>query len=132
MKPVSIETIYTKLRAIGVREIVLMDAAYVAPTPEWLREFGGYLSGKKLEFIPETFDCEQFARWAAHEADLALVKAGLRDAGHTFGEATCLQDRSAHSLNLCLCSDETLYAFEPQTGVVTPADGFALWTRVRM
>jgi hypothetical protein len=61
-----------------------------------------------------------------------LVKAGLRDAGHTFGEASCLQDRSAHVLNLCLCSDETLYAFEPQTGVVTPADGFAVWTRVRM
>jgi hypothetical protein len=97
-----------------------------------LREFGGYIAGKKLGFIPETFDCEQFARWAAHEADLALVKAGLRDAGHTFGEASCLQERSAHSLNLCLCSDEILYAFEPQTGVVTPADGFAVWTRVRM
>jgi hypothetical protein len=132
MKAVSIELIYTKLRAIGMRDIVLMDAAYVAPTPEWLREFGGYIAGKKLGFIPETFDCEQYARWAAHEADLALVKAGLRDVGHTFGEASCLQDRSAHVLNLCLCSDGTLYAFEPQTGVVTPADGFALWTLVRM
>ena len=132
MKAVSIELIYTRLRAIGVRDIVLMDSAYVAPSREWLVEFGSYLAGKKLEFIPETFDCEQFARWAAHEADLALVKAGLRDAGHTFGEASCLQERSAHSLNLCLCSDETLYAFEPQTGLVTPADGFAVWTRVRM
>lgn len=132
MKPVSIETIYTKLRALGVRDIVLMDAAYVAPSLEWLREFGSYIASKRLVYVPESFDCEQFARWAAHEADLALVKAGVRDAGHTFGEASCLQDRSAHSLNLCLCSDETLYAFEPQTGVVTPADGFALWTRVRM
>ena len=132
MKPVSIDLIYTKLRAIGVRDIVLMDAAYVAPTREWLGEFGKYISGKKLKFIPETFDCEQYARWSAHEADLALVKAGVRDAGHTFGEASCMQDRSAHALNLCLCSDEILYAFEPQTGVVAPADGFALWTRVRM
>jgi hypothetical protein len=132
MKPVSIETIYLKLRALGVRDIELMDAAYVAPTLEWLREFGGYLAGKKLEYVPETFDCEQFARWAAHEADLALVKAGLRDAGHTFGEASCMVDRSAHTLNLCLCSDENLYALEPQTGVVTPAGDIAVWTRVRM
>ena len=132
MKPIDIATIYARLREAGFRDIVLTDESYVAPGRDWLEDFGRHLAKRRFAYIPNTFDCEQFARWAAHEADLALVKAGVRGSGHTFGEAHCMQDRQAHVMNICLCSDEILYALEPQTGVVTPALGHAVWTRARV
>lgn len=132
MKATTVHRIYELLRAVGVREIVLMDENYVLPSREWLGEFGAYIRGKAPAYVPQTFDCEQFARWAAHEADLSLVGAGATGTGHTFGEATTLKGRELHALNLCICSDEKVYAFEPQTGAVTPADPAGIWPRVRM
>jgi len=132
MKATTVHRIYELLRAVGVREIVLMDESYVLPSREWLIEFADYIRAKAPAYVPQSFDFEQFARWAAHEADLALVKAGVINAGHTFGEATTLNGRELHALNLCICSDEKVYALEPQTGAVNPVAPGGLWPRVRM
>lgn len=138
MKPVAVATLHQKLKSAGFHEIRLSDENYVAPSREWLGEFAAYLKRNTPSYFPQKFDCENFTRWAACEADKALYASESSDAGHTFGEAACvIRDDGgrfvAHALNVVLCEDEQLYVLEPQNGgVFLLADFDAVWTSVRL
>lgn len=138
MKSVSVYLLHSKLKGVGFREIRLTDESYVAPSLEWVKEFAAYLRQNQPNYFAQKFDCENFARWAACEADKSLYNnPDIKDAGHTFGEASCVIETNGrfggHAMNIVLCDDENLYAFEPNGGVVTPVDEFAgVWTTVRV
>lgn len=137
MKQIQIDLLHAGLKQAGFREIRFSDNSYVAPSLDWLKEFGRYLRSNKLDYFTDKYDCENFARWAACEADKALYQTDVSDSGHTFGEATCVMTQGgqhlSHALNVCVCDDEKLYVLEPQTGEVSSADGFpAVWCSVRM
>lgn len=138
MKRFSVYDIHPKLKALGFHEIRFADSEYVAPSRAWLGEFAGHVRSIAPTYKPEKFDCENFARLAASQADLALYASLEEGAGHTFGEATCtLKDESgkfqAHALNVVVCDDGEVYAFEPQNGsIVRAADFNGVWGSVRL
>lgn len=137
MIPVAVSTLHAELKRAGFREIRFSDDSYVAPSREWLGEFADYLKRNTPAYFAEKFDCENFARWAACEADKALYKSDATGAGHTFAEATCVirvdGAFQAHALNVVFCDDGRLYVLEPQNGrVFLLADFDAVWTSVRL
>lgn len=137
MIPVSVSTLHAELKRVGFREIRFSDESYVSPSREWLGDFAKHLKRNAPDYFAEKFDCENFARWAACEADKALYKSDSTGAGHTLAEATCVirvdGALQAHALNVVFCDDGRLYVLEPQNGsVFLLADFDAVWTSVRL
>jgi hypothetical protein len=138
MKPVSIYDSHPKLKALGFNEIRFADSNYVAPSRAWLTEFAAHMRVVAPSYKPEKFDCENFARLAASQADLALYASLEEGAGHTFGEATCTRQNDqgkyeTHALNLVICDDGEAYAFEPQNGAIVRASDYrCAWGTVRL
>ena len=113
-----------------LERIQFLGSDYFCPSPEWLFEFGPYIKSARFDYMPGVWVCEQFARLAAVEADIAWLEAVEKDPSlprihHAFGEATgrdypapgaegLAAIGTAHALNLCRCSDGQLYVFDPQ------------------
>lgn len=137
MRPVSIYEFHPKLKALGFHEVRFADSNYVAPGKDWLRDFAAFLFRKCPKYYRETYDCENIARWAMVEADMALVDSGTREAGHTFGEATgaiLIDGKPAmHTMNFCYCEDETIYIIDAQVGLLVPASEYqCVWSSCRL
>lgn len=103
------------LMGLGVKleNINFSADEYWCPSKEWLIDFGKWISWDRPDFTENVFVCFQFARMAAAEADRAALRAGLKN-HHSFGEALVVWKNTSHEINLCLCDDGVLYAFDPQ------------------
>jgi hypothetical protein len=132
MKTVDLYEVHRRLKDLGFHSIELNAERYALPSPEWIAKQSAYIARKAPGYVPETFDCFAFTRWSASRADFALAASKARGVGHTFAEAGCVLDRTAHAMNLVLCSDDKAYAFEPQNGVYRPVDSGDVWTKCRL
>lgn len=96
---------------------------YYCPGLDWVLEFGKQIADNRVDYKSDVYVCEQFARYAASEADTAAYFAGVRQ-HHTFGEArgTSVEQGGqglgaigkSHALNMVRCSDGKWYIFDPQ------------------
>jgi hypothetical protein len=89
-------------RGVDISRIHFTDEIYPCPRLDWVVEFGKQIAFDRPPYTPGVFVCENFSRLAAHEADLAALKAGLKN-HPAFGEF-----------------DGLLYPENPTGGLVIP------------
>lgn len=124
---VSSTTLLKELLAFGLQldKIELFGGGmdYYCPGLDWVLEFGKEIANNRADYKADVYVCEQFARYAASEADTAAYFSGVK-LHHSFGEArgTALSGEgqgmasvgNAHALNLVRCSNAKWYIFDPQ------------------
>ena len=98
---------------IALDHINFSSDQYWCPSLDWLKDFGQWIKWQRPAYTEGVFVCFQFARMAAAEADRSALRAGLTN-HHSFGEALGVWNTTSHEINLCLCDDGELYAFDPQ------------------
>lgn len=127
-------TFRKRLKDCGFETVVsFSDRRYSQPSKAWVEKFGDWVSKHQpSKFAPDSFDCDDFARWARFRASMTLIKNPAlvaKESTHTFIEAWVyikagrkLNDVAGgqtHATNLVLASDDKFYWFEPQNGRIT-------------
>lgn len=121
---------YYELRGVllnsGVNPMrsMIMDAEYVTPVRGWLEHAFSYSFERNLsalgllEWAPEVWDCDKFARlaWVFASVDLAKT-AGRPNAGLAFGVFcyTIFNNGGGHAINFAITEEKELVFYEPQT-----------------
>jgi hypothetical protein len=98
---------------VKIENINFSSDEYWCPSKDWLIDFGKWVKWDRPDYTEGVFVCFQFARMAAAEADRSALRAKLQN-HHSFGEALVNDNNTSHEINLCLCDDKVLYAFDPQ------------------
>ena len=108
------------------------DAQLFCPSVEWLKPFGEFLLEKHRQGKREKYDCDDFTLDAVVEATNAFNQnQQINDSGHSFGYVELwigldglngVPGPGFHATNIVLCSNRTIYLFEPQTGLFCPFD----------
>ena len=108
--------------------IFVLDTRLAIPPLAWLTKTFAPICVREFQKVPavaDGWDCDDAARQAQVLANRAHAKSG-EASGLAFGwtagtltEPVNGMPAGPHAFNIVLC-DETLYAFEPQNGRVTP------------
>ena len=112
-----------KLLGLGFDVDPPLDEHIICPSSKWLDEFGVYLFRRRPFYRVESFDCDNFSAWASVLATESLLRAGVKDADHSFVRAYFRNERpvhdippGGHSANVVWLDDDRLVLFEPQNG----------------
>ena len=108
---------------IDISRVHFTGETYHCPPFDWLSEFALQIAFDRPSFTPGVFVCENFSRLAAHEADLAALKAGLK-MHPAFGEFDgtlwpepkpgIISVPTSHSVCICCTAEGQLITFDAQ------------------
>ena len=108
---------------IDISRVHFTGETYHCPPLSWLGEFAAQIAFDRPPYTDGVFVCENFSRMAAHEADLAALKAGL-EMHPAFGEFDgslwpdpqpgIVAMPTSHSVCLCCVAEGQIITFDAQ------------------